>query len=211
MSQVLILGANGQVARIVTKMLLDQTNHQVTLYLRHSERLGNIHNDRVTVIEGDVNDTSKLAVAMQNQDIVYANLGGTLEPQAHNIVHTMDQAGVKRLIFITGLGIYDEVPGKFGNWNKSMLTGYLVDAKKAADTLESSDLDYTLLRCAWMTNEDIVDYEITEKGEPFKGTIISRKSIAALVLDLIQHPDHEVRASIGVNQPNTDGDKPKMY
>jgi hypothetical protein len=30
----------------------------------------------------------------------------------------MKDAGVKRVIFIAALAIYDEVPGKFGAWNR---------------------------------------------------------------------------------------------
>ncbi len=123
----------------------------------------------------------------------------------------MHATGVKRLIFVSGLGIYDEVPGKFGEWNNQMVGPELVDSRKAADILEESDLNYSILHCVWMTNDDVIDYEITKKGEPFKGTIISRKSIADLIVKLIQKPELHVQGSIGVNQPNTDGDKPRMY
>jgi uncharacterized protein YbjT (DUF2867 family) len=210
-SRVLILGANGQIARIVRDRLLSETDHDLTLYLRRSKRLTQMDPQRETVIDGDVNDTPKLTKAMSGQDIVYANLGGVLETQTQSIVNAMYAVGVKQLIFVSGLGIYDEVPGKFGEWNKQMVATELVDSRKAADILEESDLYFTILRCAWMTDDDVIDYEITEKGEPFKGTIISRKSVADLIMKLIQKPELHVRGSIGVNQPNTDGDKPRMY
>lgn len=53
-----------------------------------------------------------------------------------------------------------------------------------------------------------MDYEITAKNEPFKGTEVLRKSVAALVADLALHPERLVRANVGVNKPNTEGDKP---
>jgi hypothetical protein len=53
-----------------------------------------------------------------------------------------------------------------------------------------------------------VSYEITQRDEPFKGTEVSRKSVAAMVVDLIEHPGHLVRANVGVNKPDSDGDKP---
>lgn len=52
----------------------------------------------------------KVAAAMADHDVVYANLAGQLEQQARNIVKAMTAAGVKRLIFISSMGIYDEVP-----------------------------------------------------------------------------------------------------
>jgi uncharacterized protein YbjT (DUF2867 family) len=33
----------------------------------------------------------------------------------------------------------------------------------------ASDVDYTILRPGWFTHNDEVRYEITQKGEPFKG------------------------------------------
>lgn len=53
-----------------------------------------------------------------------------------------------------------------------------------------------------------MDYAITSRDEPFKGTEVSRKSVAALAVALIEQPDRLARANVGVNKPNTDGDKP---
>jgi hypothetical protein len=53
-----------------------------------------------------------------------------------------------------------------------------------------------------------VDYETTEEGEPFKGTEVSRKSGADLIVKIIESPKLRSRGNIGVNKPNTDGDKP---
>ena len=146
-------------------------------------------------------------------DIVYANLSGkNIEDQAKAVVSAIDRTNVQRLIWISTLGIYDEVPGNFGKWNHQQLDGgYLETYGAAAKVIEESDLDYTIIRPAWLSNKDIVSYETTQKGEPFKGTEVSRKSIADLVVSLINDPSKEIRHSLGVNQPNTDGDKPSFY
>ena len=49
---------------------------------------------------------------MQGQDVVYANLAGDMPPQARAIVDAMHATGLKRLIFISSMGIYGEVPGE---------------------------------------------------------------------------------------------------
>jgi uncharacterized protein YbjT (DUF2867 family) len=194
LSNVLILGANGGIARLAIDLFLKETDVRLTLYLRHSYRLRNMESNRVRVIEGDVLDIEKLKEAMIGQDVVYANLAGDLEQMAKNIVEAMDATGVKRLIFISSMGIYDEVPGeKYG----SILDPY----RKAAQIIEASDLDYTILRPAWFTNQDEIDYETTQKGEPFKGSVVSRKSVAHLVVTLAVSPELEVRRSLGVNKP----------
>jgi uncharacterized protein YbjT (DUF2867 family) len=82
--------------------------------------------------------------------------------------------------------------------------------RTAADTIESSDLDYTILRPAWLTDADEIDSEVTRKGEPFKGTEVSRKRVAALAVDIVKDPDHWSRASLGVNKPGTDGGRPSF-
>jgi len=213
MSNVLILGAAGKIARLAEQQLLAETDAQLTLYLRRPERLGNVDGNREKVIDGDTTKPEQLVAAMHGQDIVYANLAGAnIEEQATKVVAAMQQTGVKRLIWISTLGIYDEVPGEFGKWNHQMLDGgYLQTYSAAAKVIEASDLDYTIIRPAWLSNKDEIDYETTQKGEPFKGTEVARKSVAAFVTKLVQDPSQEIRHSVGLNKPNTDGDKPEWY
>ena len=39
--------------------------------------------------------------------------------------------------------------------------------------IEASDLDYTILRPGWFTRDGDVSYQLTQKGEPFKGHDVS--------------------------------------
>jgi len=209
MTKVLILGAGGRIAKHAINQLLEETDAKLTLFLRNASRIGKT--DSAIVIDGDVMDHLKLKEAMSGQDIVYANLAGEVDKMATVIVEVMKEAGVKRLIFITSLGIYDEVPGAFGEWNKSMISQYLGPYGKAAEIIENSGLDYTIIRPAWLTDYDEIDYETTQKDEPFKGTEVSRKSVAELIVKLIQHPESAINRSLGVNKPDTDADKPAFY
>jgi len=194
LTKVLILGANGGIARQAIDLFLKDTDAQLTLYLRNASRVKNIDPGRVRVIEGDVMDIETLKQAMTGQDVVYANLAGDLENMARTIVQAMNETGVTRLIFISSMGIYDEVPGeKYG----SVLDPY----RKSAQVIEASDLDYTILRPAWFTNRNEIDYEITQKGELFKGSEVSRKSVADLVVKLAVTPGMEIRRSLGVSKP----------
>lgn len=212
MTKVLILGANGHVARHAIDLFLNETDAQLTLYLRNSGRLSIVDPARERVIEGDVNDFARLKEAMAGQDVVYANLGGSdIVQKTQNMIEAMNAMNVKRGIFINILGIYDEVPGKFGEWNKRMVGSGMDAWRKSARLLEESDLDYTILRCTWFTNKNEVEYELTEKGEPLTGTEISRKSIAALVIKLAESKEWGIRQSWGISKPNTAGDKPAFY
>jgi uncharacterized protein YbjT (DUF2867 family) len=180
LTHVLILGANGQIAHQAIDLFLKDTSAELTLYLRNSTRLKNLDLSRVRIIDGDVLDLKKLVDAMKGQDVVYANLEGEMDHFAEIIINAMNLADVERLIFINSLGIYDEVPGKFGGWNKREVGEYLGPYRQAADIIEASNLKYTIIRPAWLTDYDEIDYETTRKNEPFKGTEVSRKSVAAL-------------------------------
>jgi hypothetical protein len=48
-----------------------------------------------------------------------------------------------------------------------------------------------------------VDYEITRKGEPEKGSEISQKSLATFIAKIIESAEKYVRENLGVNKPNS--------
>ncbi|MBV9443532.1 MAG: SDR family oxidoreductase [Acidobacteriaceae bacterium] len=209
---VLILGAGGQIARWVIEMLGSSKDVHLTLYLRHARKLKGKIPPNAKIVEGDVLDRKILDTTVASQDVVYANLsGGDLPEQTKSVIASMQDAGVKRLIFIASLGIYDEIPGKFGEWNRREIGRYLPPFRKAADLIEASGLDYTILRPAWLTDEDEISYETTGRDDPFKGTEVSRKSVAALVVKCIRHREDFSHDNLGVNKPDTEGDKPRFY
>ena len=196
MPNILILGAYGQITRVATDLFLKQTEARLTLYLRNARRLKlSGYADRVRIVEGDVLDTKTLEAAMVGQDVVYANLAGQLEQQARSIVTAMEAVGIKRLIFISSMGVYDEIPGER---HGSILDPY----RKATSIVEASDLDYTILRPAWLNDRDEIAYGTTQKGEPFKNAseVVSRKSVADLVVKLAMTRGFESRHSLGVHR-----------
>lgn len=196
MNNILILGAAGEIARVATELFLQRTDAKLTLYLRNARRLKSVRPaDRVRLVEGDARDEAMLATAMTGQDVVYANLSGDLASQARAVVSAMQQTGLKRLIWISSMGIYEEVPEeKFD----AVLDPYRASAK----IIEASGLDYTILRPAWLNNRDEIAYGTTQKGEPFRNgaAVVSRKSVADLVVKLATTPALGIRESLGVHK-----------
>jgi uncharacterized protein YbjT (DUF2867 family) len=208
MTKVLILGASGQIARHVIQDIAGDDSISMTLFVRDADKLSSVPT-KASVVQGDVLDRSALDEAIAGQDVVYANLTGeNLDDQARSVIASMQAAGNRRLIFVLSLGIYDEVPGEFGVWNQQTIGEDLKPFRRAGDAIEASGLDYTILRPAWLTDEDEIDYETSAKGEAFKGTVVSRKSVANLIATIIRSPTKQVRANLGVNKPGTDADKP---
>jgi uncharacterized protein YbjT (DUF2867 family) len=193
MTKIIILGANGQLARNTTRVLLRDTDAKLTLYLRRASRLTNPNPGRVTIVDGDVLDPATLKAAMKGQDVVYANLAGDMKRQAEHIVDAMHSTGAKRLIFISSMGIYEEVPGE-------RYRGVLDPYRDSAAVIEASDLDYTIVRPGWFTHDDEVKYRLTQKGEPFEGHDVSLNSLSDLIVKLATTPGLHLRRSLGVSR-----------
>lgn len=191
MVNVLILGAAGSLARVATRYILDNNDARLTLYLRQSDRLINQDVSRVKIIEGDVLNIRQLTAAMARQDIFYANLNGDMEKQAQIVVQVMKHVGVKRINFISSMGIYEEVPEQhFG----AVLKPY----RESAAMIETSGLEYTIIRPGWFTHSSEVDYELTHKGEAFRGDNVSRLSIAELINRIVTSPSIYSGESLGI-------------
>ena len=196
--RILIIGATGSIGSKLRNTLLSKTDYILTLFSTSANRI-KINPQREVAIKGDVNNKNDLTKAIQNQDVVFAALSGSLGTMAKNIVQVMEQSPTRRLIFISSMGIYNEIPRSIGGGNlkeNSMLRPY----REAADVIEASSLDYTIIRPGWF-DEGSDNYEITRKGEQFKGHDVSRQAIANLVLKLIQENGFGVRESLGINRP----------
>lgn len=188
--QVIIIGASGSLASYVIEELQQRSDTHLTLFVRNKNRLKKQNTLNATIVEGDATDYDKLRDAIKGKDIVYVNLAGDLEVMAKNIVKAMQEDGVKRIIAISSIGIY-----------KTPLKPVLVPYRKLADVIESSGLEYTILRPDWFTDSTEVDYQLTRKGEPEKGTAISRKSIAAFVATIVENPELWKNENLGISKP----------
>ncbi|KRL85958.1 hypothetical protein FC50_GL001361 [Lacticaseibacillus pantheris DSM 15945 = JCM 12539 = NBRC 106106] len=200
MTNVLIIGATGSVGQVTRNYFLQNSNDSLTLMARHTDRLRNLNADREHVIAGSVTDPAILKQSLAGQDVVFAALSGDLPRMAQALVDGMDEAGVQRLLFISSMGIYNEIPasvGASGNLDSNpMLSSY----RRAADIIEASGLNYTVIRPGWFDSGNDTDYQITHKGEAFGGHDVSRVSIADLVLRLAHDPKLGSRDSLGINR-----------
>ena len=194
--KVLIIGATGSIGSKLRRTLLQTTNYQLTLFSSSAGSLP-VTQGRERAVSGNVMNKNDLMKVIPNQDVVFAALSGDLGGMAKNIVNTMQSCGVRRIIFISSMGIYNEIPRSIGGGNlneNSMLRPY----RAAADVIESSGLDYTIIRPGWF-DEGSDNYEITKKGEMFKGHDVSRQAIANLVVKCIN--GFGIGESLGINRP----------
>ncbi|MGG9964780.1 NAD(P)H-binding protein [Ferruginibacter sp. SUN106] len=191
MKKVIIIGAAGSLAQYVIESIKGLKNIELTLFVRNKSRLHKSIAENCIVVEGDAMNFSDVKNAVTEQHIVYVNLAGNLEAMSKNIVKAMQEGGVKRIIAISSIGIY-EIP----------LKSILIPYRKLADVIENSELDYTILRPDWFTSANEVDYAITHKGEAETGSAVSRKSIAAFIATLIENPTLHKNENLGISKPN---------
>jgi uncharacterized protein YbjT (DUF2867 family) len=190
MRKVLVIGATGSLAQYVITALKQIDNVALTLFVRNKSRLQISARQGCTIIEGDAMQFENVKNAVADHDIVYVNLAGNLEAMTNNIVKAMQATGTRRIIAISSIGIYN-----------TPLRAVLVPYRKLADIIESSGLDYTILRPDWFTNDNEIDYTITRKGEPETGKAISRKSIAAFIATIIENPALYSKENVGISKP----------
>lgn len=201
MTKIVIIGATGSVGRVARQLFLEKTNDELTLFSRRPERLKPVDSTREIAVSSDVMNASDLDKVISGQDVVFASLTGNLGKMAKAIVESMKRVGVNRLIFITSMGIYNEILATVGSSGNLRFNPVLQTYRDAADIIEASGLDYTIIRPGWFDSSNDTDYEITIKGEPFGGHDVSRKSIADLVVRLAADSTRYVRESVGINRP----------
>ena len=215
MKKVLILGANGQIAKIVEdRILKEQPDVELTLFLRNSNRLSQLSlNKNVTLVDGDINDFNAVNEAMKNQDIVYISFvdHDSNNTMTKNVIKAMKENKVDRVIESSLLGLYNEVPGEYGRWNYSMVKDGLDAAINADKLLSESGLTYTTLRFPWLNDRDEIKYTITHKDEQYLGVSGSRQSMADVIVKMIADPEYLKNDSVGIADADTQGENRPVY
>ena len=211
------MAANGQISRIVAQRILNEERFNdvhLTLFLRNQARLADLaDNPRVTLIEGNLDSADDVASAMKDQDLVFVGVvdHGADNRQTKNVIAGMKLTGVKRIVYTNVLGIYDEVPGKFGAWNKASVGSGLKTALHSDQLLAQSGLTYTTLRLPWLNDRGEVKYTVTHQDEQYVGVSGSRQSIADVVLKIVAEPSFAANDSIGIADPATQGSDRPVY
>jgi len=153
--KLLIFGATGSIGRQLVQQALEQ-GHLVTAFVRNPAKLDIQHAD-LRIVQGDVMDLALVEQAVQNQDAVLCALGsgqkktGTVRSEGtRNMIRAMEQAGVRRLICQTTLGV-EESWGNLNFFWKYIMFGFLLrqvyaDHVKQEEYVKQSHLDWIIVR-----------------------------------------------------------------
>jgi putative NADH-flavin reductase len=195
---ILIIGSTGGTGKQLVLQALDR-GHNVTAFARKSSKIKITH-DRLKVIEGDVLEVDSLKNAILGQDAVLCALGHKrwfyptkiLSKGTKNIIVSMEENLVKRLICETSLGLGDSI-GKMGLYYTLfvipfILPFYFWDKRKQESVIQLSSLDWTIIRPGALNNRRARGtYRHGLKiGNWFYTVGISRADVAAFMLNQLE-------------------------
>ena len=174
--KVVVFGASGATGRQVVAQGLER-GHEVTAFARNSGKLA-ISHPRLSVFQGSVGDAAAVANAIVGQEAVVSTLG-VGAPLRHDpvvingvrhIVEAMTASGVKRLIYMSFIGVGDSRAAAgfmvryVARWP---LRNEIRDHEIKEGLVTAGPIDWTIVRPPTLTNG------------PFTGTYRSGVDIVA--------------------------------
>lgn len=179
--KLLILGATGRVGSEVTRRALED-GHHVTAFIRNPEKL-TVDSAALTIFKGDVLNQEDLDQVMKGHDAVISAIstdgGSTLSEATPKIVRSMEKAGLSRLISVGTAGILTsrQNAGKYRyetNESKRTMTRAAEEHRQAFETLQNSQLDWTVVCPTYLPNgESEGRYRVEANHLPMHGERIS--------------------------------------
>jgi uncharacterized protein YbjT (DUF2867 family) len=156
---VLVAGANGKTARSLVRMLVEE-DHPVRGLVRKEEQLSEVEQDGAEPILVDLEEEVEGAVgrAVEGCDaIVFAAGAGPGSGAARKetmdyggavkLIEAAERHGVRRYLMLSAMGAADPESGS------EEMRPYLSAKARADERLQSSGLDYTIIRPGSLTNE----------------------------------------------------------
>jgi putative NADH-flavin reductase len=157
--RVAVFGASGNIGRHVVNQLL-AAGHTVTAYVRNPAKLSTTH-PNLTVIQGELDDPTGVAGAVDGADAVISALGPTLRRGAtgtpisdgtRTIISAMKAAGVRRFIGLATPSVADSrdrptLKAKvLPVMARVAFPNALTELVGMTEAVTSSDLDWTIAR-----------------------------------------------------------------
>ncbi|MBI1189249.1 MAG: NAD(P)H-binding protein [Tepidisphaera sp.] len=193
--KLVIVGATGPAGRELVRQALD-AGYEVTAIARRPEEAG--LPPQVRVVKGDVMKPETLGPALAGSDAVASVLGSKLSRQpttllsqgTRNLVEAMKQAGVKRLVCVTGIGAGDS-KGHGGFVYDKIIQPLLLneiykDKTRQEEVVRASGLAWTIVRPAQLTNGPKTGkFRTLTDLKGVTATKISRADVAGYILSII--------------------------
>lgn len=153
--KLLVFGSTGGTGRELVRQALSH-GHDVTAFARDTTKL-ELDHDGVTVVPGDVTDAAAVRAAVPGHDAVLCALGApalvrtTVRTDGtRNIVAAMEDAGVRRLVCQSSLGVGDSLAVPMPRYVRLVfplvLRRAFADHEGQEHLIRRSTLDWTIVR-----------------------------------------------------------------
>jgi putative NADH-flavin reductase len=192
--QITVLGASGNVGRLVVAELL-AADYSVRAFIHTENPLGEHKN--LTIVQGSITDVSAVKTALSDSDVVISCLGSWGKQRGHvltdamkTLIPAMEAQNVSRLISLTGAAAFmpDESTTALDTLNRLLLKTLqpkvLEDGEAHLKLLLASQLDWTALRSPVMKNGTSDSYQLSKKLPP-PWVTVTRAGVARALIDQI--------------------------
>lgn len=197
MKKVVIFGAAGHTGKYITRKMQSMPDIELTVFVRNPAKFEGMDMTGVNILKGDALSAEDVKKAMDGQDVLLCSLEGDVLTMAKNIVAALEETSVKRIIWITGMGIHYEITGVRGAM-LNLLAKQRPEYIQAADTIAASKAVTTLLRCPGIQDGDNTTYFLTHEGTQPKKNNIDRAGIAQCMADMIEDETLGCNESLGI-------------
>ena len=138
--KVLLTGSTGYIGRRLKQILLNDENIELKLLVRNKKSVSSL-NENTQIIEGDTFNKESLKKALKDVEVAYylihslsnENYKDLDKISAQNFLDIANECGVKRIIYLGGLGVKDE------NTSEHLLsrieTGEILSSNKNVQTI----------------------------------------------------------------------------
>ena len=104
----------GHTGKYLTRKMQKTEDIELSVFVRNPEKFGDMDMTGVNILQGDALNADDVRRAMEGQEILLCSLEGDVLTMAKNIVSALGKTGMKRIIWITGMGIHHEINGLRG-------------------------------------------------------------------------------------------------
>ena len=193
----LIAGASRGIGRQLVEQAL-AAGHAVTALARGLSKVAGGH-ERLRTVQGSVLDPAAVAAAMAGQNAVCCAIGvktpweqpTVFSEGTRRLLEAMKQAGVRRLVCITGIGagdsrghgglLYDRV------FFPLLLKTVYADKNRQESLIRASDTDWTIVRPGFLTNGPLTgNYRVLTDLTGVTAGRIARAEVAHFMLQELE-------------------------
>lgn len=196
--KITVFGSTGGTGLALLQQAI-QRGHQVVAFAREPQKIS-ISDPRLKVIQGDVLDPQAVQSAVAGAEAVISALGvrlgqapGTIRSDGtRNIVNALLNAGVKRFISVSTIGVGDSrdrlsLVGKF-LLPKMIGAERLQEAERQEEIIRQTNLAWTILRPPRLVDNPVTGrYQIGTDLKTGFGSSLARADLATALLDQLEN------------------------